>query len=125
MSFLANLKIGTKLALSSGIGIVLIAGILINQQIASSEISSANAAVSREQTIFNGIQTAAVSLAEMRAASNEVGSGTTARDVEAALNQAKRSSQQAWDGLEEPINIALKPDALKDIVVACASMRAL
>ncbi|MEF0941380.1 HAMP domain-containing protein [Rhizobium sp. BR 362] len=54
-------------------------------------------------------------LSEMQAASNEVGSGTTARNVEAALNQTKTSSQQAWDGLEQPINIALKPDVLKDI----------
>ncbi|MDK4742196.1 methyl-accepting chemotaxis protein [Rhizobium sp. CNPSo 3464] len=115
MSFLANLKIGTKLALSSGIGIVLIIGILINQQIASGEISSANAAVSREQTILNGIQTAAVSLAEMRTAAHEIGSATTAKEVEASLSQAKISDQQAWDGLEQPISIALKPDVLKDI----------
>ncbi|WFU06655.1 methyl-accepting chemotaxis protein (plasmid) [Rhizobium sp. CB3171] len=115
MSFSANLKIGTKLALSSGIGIVLIIGILINQQIASGEISSANAAVSREQTILNGIQTAAVSLAEMRTAAHEIGSATTAKEVEASLSQAKISDQQAWDGLEQPISIALKPDVLKDI----------
>jgi methyl-accepting chemotaxis protein len=115
MYFLANLKVGTKLALSSGIGILLIAGMIVNQQMAGSEIISANTAVSREQTILNGIQTAAVSLAEMRSAAHEVDSATTALDVEAALDQAKASSQQAWDGLEQPISIAMKPDVLNDI----------
>ncbi|WP_349962894.1 methyl-accepting chemotaxis protein [Rhizobium sp. ZPR3] len=88
---------------------------IATQQMASSAIVAANAAVSREQTIFNGIQTAAVSLAEMRAAARGVDSAGSTQEIESAVNQARKSSQQAWDGLEQPINIALKPDVLNDI----------
>jgi hypothetical protein len=45
MSFLSNAKVGTKLIISSGAGILLIIGMIINQQMSSAAITGANAAV--------------------------------------------------------------------------------
>jgi methyl-accepting chemotaxis protein len=115
MSFFTNAKVGTKLAVSSGLGILLIIGMLANQQISGGKIASANQTVDREQTILNGIQTASLSLAEMGSAAHEVDFARSSQELETALNRAKTSSRQAWDGLDQPINIALKPDVLNDI----------
>ncbi|MFK0206325.1 methyl-accepting chemotaxis protein [Agrobacterium sp. NPDC090283] len=88
---------------------------IVNQQLAGHEIVSANQAVDREQIILNGIQTASLSLAEMRAAARDVDFAISREELEAAVNRTKTAGQQAWDGLDQPIKIALKPDVLNDI----------
>ena len=115
MFALKSMKVATKLAVSSAIGIVLIICMIVNQQLAGRDIVLANQAVDREQIILNGIQTASLSLAEMRAAARDVDFAISGQELESALNRTKTASQQAWDGLDQPISIALKPDVLDDI----------
>ncbi len=115
MFFFKNASVRTKLAVSSAVGIFLIICMIVNQQLAGHEIGLANQAVDREQVILSGIQTASLSLAEMRVSARDVDVAITGEELETALNRAKTASQQAWDGLDQPISIALKPDVLNDI----------
>ncbi|MGZ2457472.1 methyl-accepting chemotaxis protein [Rhizobium sp. IY2] len=115
MLFFKNARVRTKLAVSSAVGILLIICMIVNQQLAGRDIALANQTVDREQIILNGIQTASLSLAEMRVAARDVDFAISGEELQAALNRAKTASQQAWDGLAQPISIALKPDVLNDI----------
>ena len=115
MPFLSNAKVGTKLIVSSGLGIALIVGMLVNQKISSDNIKSANAVVEREQVILDGIISAELALSGMRLDASLLGSPQSAANVAAAVEDLKQRSQAAWDGLEKPINIAALPDVLKDI----------
>ncbi|MFF0952192.1 methyl-accepting chemotaxis protein [Rhizobium leguminosarum] len=115
MSLITNAKISTKLAISSGLAILLILGMIVNQQVNSNTITIANQAVEREQTILSGIQTAEFSLEQMRFAARDIDLAKSVDESAAALGKIKSASQKAWDDLERPINIALKPDVLKDI----------
>ena len=115
MSVLQNAKVGTKLLLSSGIGILLILGMIANQQVSSLHVEEANAVVGREQTILSGILNAELAVAQMRFASNNLNAAETKGAVAEALADFTASSKSGMSGLGRPIELAKIPDVLVEI----------
>jgi methyl-accepting chemotaxis protein len=115
MAFLSNEKVGTKLFISSGLGIFLILGMITNQPMSDHAITDATHVVDREQTILGGIAGAELALNQMRVADRGIQMATSKEEVQTALEEVKQQNQRSWDGLETPINIAMLPDVLKDI----------
>jgi methyl-accepting chemotaxis protein len=115
VAFLLNAKVGTKLFISSGLGIFLIFAMIANQQISNHMITEATLVVTHEQTIQDGVAGAELALSQMRFADRAIQFATSKEEVQAALDGVKTAGQQTWDGLETPISIALRPDVLKDI----------
>ncbi|TCP82045.1 methyl-accepting chemotaxis protein [Rhizobium sp. PP-CC-2G-626] len=115
MSVLQNAKVGTKLFVSSGIGILLILGMITNQQVSSHQVDEANAVVGREQTILNGVVNAELALARMRYAATRMNLAQTKEDADEGLSNVKSDFEAGWDGLEQPIALAMIPDVLVQI----------
>ncbi|MCD7109520.1 methyl-accepting chemotaxis protein [Rhizobium sp. DKSPLA3] len=115
MSVLQNMKVGTKLLVSSGIGILLIAGMIANQQIARLRVTAANEIVEHEQTILNGIVNAELALLRMRFASRGINLAKTTSGVAEAFADVRANSESGWNALEQPIALAMIPDVLVQI----------
>ncbi|WP_312807408.1 methyl-accepting chemotaxis protein [Agrobacterium cavarae] len=115
MFIVENAKVGTKLLVSSGIGILLIAGMIANQQVASLKIDEANQVVNREQTILNGIVNAELALARMRFAARGISLAETEDEAAQAFSDAKTSFESGENGLKQPIALAMIPDVLIQI----------
>ncbi|PYE32159.1 methyl-accepting chemotaxis protein [Rhizobium sp. PP-F2F-G38] len=115
MSVLQNAKVGTKLLVSSGIGILLILGMITNQQVSSHQVDEANAVVGREQTILSGVVNAELALARMRYAATRMNLARTKDEADTALSNVKSDFEAGWDGLAQPIALAMIPDVLVQI----------
>ncbi|WP_249209521.1 HAMP domain-containing protein [Bradyrhizobium manausense] len=107
--------IGLKLALFSGLGIALAVGMVANQWVSNLNITEAAAAVGREQTILNGIQNADQALTGIRIAVGDIQLADSPEKVQVAAAAVRSAMTSGQDGLTIPINIALKPDVLRDI----------
>lgn len=114
-------KIGMKLGISAGIGILLIMGMLTNQWISNAEITNALAMVNREQTILDGISNADLALSQMRMNVRDVRLAKSKDDIDTALQAVDTATEQGRAALEKPIRIALKPQPLRAIQDALAS----
>ncbi|MBR0899001.1 HAMP domain-containing protein [Bradyrhizobium tropiciagri] len=86
-----------------------------NQWVSNLTITEATAAVGREQTILNGIQNADHALMEIRLALTDTRLAESSEKVQAATAAIRSAMTSGQDGLSIPINIALKPDVLRDI----------
>ncbi|MFK0167086.1 hypothetical protein [Rhizobium sp. NPDC090279] len=115
MFSISHAKVGAKLAVSSGIGLLLIVGMIIDQQISNAEIATATEVAAREQAILNGILNAELAFSHMQLSASAIDLVGTEKDAEAALAQIQDASQSGTNGLEKPISIVMKPDVLKDI----------
>ncbi|WP_315836848.1 methyl-accepting chemotaxis protein [Bradyrhizobium prioriisuperbiae] len=110
-----RLSIGTKLALFSGLGIVLVTGMLANQWIGNRSITAANAALTREQTILEGVQNARLSLTTVQVAVRNIRLADTPEKLREAADTIKSTIASGQDGLAASIGIAANPAGLRDI----------
>jgi methyl-accepting chemotaxis protein len=115
MSAINNMKISTKLAITSGLGVLLVLGILANQQFSNKQIVANKDVVEREQIIVQGIERANLAVARMNNAVSTIRLSQDASEQKSAVELITSESQAVWDGLQVPISIAAKPDVLEQI----------
>ncbi len=115
MSFMANLKVATKLTASACFGILMLIALVVNQYVSSGVIADATAVVEREQTIFDGISGGQLALAKIRNLANQMEEDTTQEEMRKHFSGLAETVREAVNGLETPIRIAMKPDVLIDI----------
>ncbi|QRE75765.1 methyl-accepting chemotaxis protein [Methylobacterium aquaticum] len=109
-----RLSIGRKLALSSAVTAVFVGGAVYNQWSSNTEISAANDAVAREETILRGISQAQLAVSRIQLSYRSVELARSAAAADAAVTAAQDEAGAAAKGLERPIAIALKPDVLRE-----------
>ncbi len=109
-----RLSIGRKLALSSAVTAVFAGGAVYNQWSSNTEISAANDAVAREETILRGISQAQLAVSRIQLSYRSVELARSAAAADAAVTAAQDEAGAAAKGLERPIAIALKPDVLRE-----------
>ncbi|MCF4127581.1 methyl-accepting chemotaxis protein [Methylobacterium sp. SyP6R] len=109
-----KLSIGRKLALSSAVTAVFVGGAVYNQWSSNTEISAANDAVAREETILRGISQAQLAVSRLQLSYRTVDLARNAAAADAAVAAAFDEANAAAKGLERPIAIALKPDVLRE-----------
>ena len=107
--------IGKKLTVAAVVGIMLAAGLVLNQWISAQHIADASAAAGREQIILGGIQQARLSHAELQAAVGEIRAADTAEQVLRVADRIRTTKATGAAALDEPIRIALIPDVLQDL----------
>jgi methyl-accepting chemotaxis protein len=92
MSFLGSLKfrIGTKLGLSAGLGVLLVAAMMISQQMSGSAIVAGSARVARQSNLVENVIEAKASLRGMVVAGRDI-----------RLAQSSEALKAAANGLEE------------------------
>ncbi|KQT69702.1 MULTISPECIES: methyl-accepting chemotaxis protein [unclassified Aureimonas] len=115
MSLFSNIKVGTKLALSSGTAVLLIVASAANQYVSTANIVVAKATLEREQTILDGVVGAELALANLRFDTRSLERVTSRDEIDAVVKQIKTSREHGWQALETPIAIAMKPAVLQDI----------
>ncbi len=108
-----RLSIGRKLALSSAVTAVFVGGAVYNQWSSNTEISAANDAVAREETILRGISQAQLAVSRIQLNQKTIELARNATASEAAAAAALKEAQMAAANLEQPIAIALSPDVLR------------
>ncbi|GGE13428.1 hypothetical protein GCM10011390_35650 [Aureimonas endophytica] len=112
---LRNIKIGTKLALSAGIGIIVLVGSAINQKLSNDGINSGQAALTREETILDGISGAELAFQKLRFEAQGSERADRSDLLDQAFRQIDTHASNGWKALDKPIAIALKPQVLEDI----------
>ncbi|CAA2145145.1 methyl-accepting chemotaxis protein [Methylobacterium bullatum] len=112
---MSKLSIAKKLGLFSGLGILLAVGLVANQWMGNQRITQSIEAVSREQTILDGIKNAQLGLSQIQVAFRDARLAETDETLKDAVGRIKTNFDSAHEGLKAPIRIALKPDVLKDI----------
>ena len=110
-----SLNIGKKLTIVAALGVLLVAGLVVNQWRSAWKIADASAAANREQIILGGIQQARLSHAELQAAVGDVRMAETAEQVASAAVRIRAGKATGVAALNEPIRIALLPDVLLDL----------
>lgn len=112
MSFITNMKIGTKFVVSAGFGIVLLCGLIINQYVGTNKILAANQIVDREETILNGITSSQLEIARMRTLLGNINENKTDQERQTMLAELKAHADKGARVLAKPIEIALRPEVL-------------
>ncbi|SEO67084.1 Methyl-accepting chemotaxis protein [Methylobacterium sp. ap11] len=113
-STMVRLSIGRKLALSSAVTALFVAGAVYNQWSSNREIRAANDALAREETILRGISQAQMAVARIQVGQKTVELARSAAAADAAVAAALDEARKASAGLAQPIAIALKPDVLRE-----------
>ncbi|KQP16911.1 chemotaxis protein [Methylobacterium sp. Leaf93] len=86
-----------------------------NQWMGNQRITQSIEAVSREQTILDGIKNAQLGLSQIQVAFRDARLSDTEETYKEAVGRIRTYFDSAHEGLKAPIRIALKPDVLKDI----------
>src|SRR5581483_855705 len=99
-----NLKIGSKLAISSGLGVLLVIGILVNQTIGGSWLKASDEAAMTQRVIAQVAAEAKASANGMMLAADDVRLAQTASEVDQASDMLRKRRGD----LERFIDRALK-----------------
>jgi methyl-accepting chemotaxis protein len=67
-----NVRIGTKLAITVGIGVVLVAGMIVNQQISNTSVAQQAEMARDEQFVTADLLSASVALQRMQVGTREM-----------------------------------------------------
>ncbi|MCC0807113.1 HAMP domain-containing protein [Methylobacterium sp. W2] len=91
-----------------------------NQWMGNQWITQSIEAVSREQTILDGIKNAQLAMIQMQVSFRDARLAETEQEHKKAIDRLEADFLSAREGLKTPISIALKPDVLRDIDTAMA-----
>ena len=80
-----NIRIGTKLAITVGIGVVLVAGMIVNQQLSNTSVARQTELARDEQFVIADLLSASVALQRMQVGAREIRLAISEREADEAL----------------------------------------
>jgi methyl-accepting chemotaxis protein len=80
-----NIRIGTKLAITVGIGVVLVAGMIVNQQLSNTSVARQTKLARDEQFVIADLLSASVALQRMQVGAREIRLAISEREADQAL----------------------------------------
>jgi methyl-accepting chemotaxis protein len=89
-NLLPKIRIGTKLAISVSIGVLLVTGMIVNEQISTAAVERLNADADRQQTITLAIANIEVVLRRAQVVGRDLRMARTAEHVEASLAELQQ-----------------------------------
>jgi methyl-accepting chemotaxis protein len=129
-----NLRIGTKLAISVGLGVVLVAGMILNQQFGNASVGRQAERGRTDQAVATDLLHAGVALQHMEIGTREIRLAISEREAGEALallqddrNNAIGFLQAAYNGCVDAVNRARLQKIIalaKDYAEAAAAMTA-
>jgi signal transduction histidine kinase/DNA-binding response OmpR family regulator len=93
---LSHLRIGTKLAITVGIGVVLVAAMIVNQRLSNTSVAEQTELLRDDQFVMADLLSASVALQRMQVGTREI-----------RLAISEREADQALDGLRESMGKAV------------------
>jgi methyl-accepting chemotaxis protein len=103
-------RIGTKLAISAGIGIFFVAGMVLNQQVADSTDASTRIVSDRAQKVFNEVKDSEVAFQRIRVAYRDVRLARDAAGLDKVLGILRESAKQGEGYLADAVQLAANAD---------------
>ena len=104
-----NIRIGTKLAITVGIGVVLVAGMIANQQLSNTSVARQLELARDEQFAIAYLLSASVALQRMQVGTREIRLAISEREADQALAGLRGSMDDAV-GISRPrYNCAATP----------------
>ena len=104
--FRLNFRIGTKLAITVGIGVVLVAGMIINQQLSNASVAQQTELERAEQFVTADILRAGVALQRMQTGTREIRLAISEREADEALADLRSSMGNAVSFLQAAVQIS-------------------
>jgi hypothetical protein len=105
-----NIRIGTKLAITVGIGVVLVAGMIVNQQLSNTSVARQTELARDEQFAIAYLLSASVALQRMQVGTREIRLAISEREADQALAGLRGSMDDAVDpGCNTIVRRKLRP----------------
>jgi hypothetical protein len=130
-----NMRIGTKLAVTALVGGLLVAGMIVNQQLSNSSVAQLAELARNEQVVTADLLHAGVALQRMQTGTREIRLAVSEREADQALTQLREEMAKAVTYLQSAVQLsndqenATRLDTLvklaKSYAVAAAEMTAL
>jgi signal transduction histidine kinase/CheY-like chemotaxis protein len=98
-----NLSIGTKLAITVGIGVVLVAGMIVNQQLSNTSVARQTELARDEQFVITDLLSASVALQRMQVGTREIRLAISEREADQALAGLRESMGNAVSYIQAAI----------------------
>ena len=96
----ANFRIATKLAISAGVGVVLVAGMLVNEQAGNSSIAASNHDVAEQNQVARSVDGAAEAIRLMQVRVRDIQQASDAGEVDKAAVTLRHAGDQARKEIE-------------------------
>jgi methyl-accepting chemotaxis protein len=98
-----NIRIGTKLAITVGIGVVLVAGMIVNQQLSNASVAQQAELARNEQFVAADLLRAGVALQRMQIGTREIRLAISEREADQALAGLRESMGNAVSFLQAAV----------------------
>ncbi len=98
-----NIRIGTKLAITVGIGVVLVAGMIVNQQLSNTSVARQTELARDEQFVMADLLYASVALQRMQVGTREIRLAISEREADEALAGLRESMGDAVTHIQAAI----------------------
>ena len=98
-----NMRIGTKLAITVGIGVVLVAAMIVNQQLSNTSVARQTELARDEQLVIADLLSASVALQRMQVGTREIRLAISEREADQALAGLRDSMGEAVTHIEAAI----------------------
>jgi Methyl-accepting chemotaxis protein (MCP) signalling domain len=107
---LRNFRIGTSFIVSGAMGVLLVAGMVANEQFSNRGITNLNAALANQHDIQMGIMRATVDLRRAQMANKDIRLATTREQLNQAIEALQASGTDASGNLQTAIQKAVIPE---------------
>src|SRR5213082_2003581 len=106
----AKVRIGTKLSVVAGLAVVLVAGLVANEQLSNAMLRDSKRAADREQALIRDITAAEASLGRMQLAAREIRHAVTPEALNNASAAMAAQANGSRQNLERAIGQATRAD---------------
>jgi signal transduction histidine kinase/CheY-like chemotaxis protein/HAMP domain-containing protein len=130
-----NIRIGAKLAITVGIGVVLVAGMIVNQQLSNTSVARQTELARDEQFVISDLLSASVALQRMQVGTREIRLSISEREADQALTGLRESMGNAVSHIQAAIQLCANAEncerleslvkLAKDYAATAAEMTAL
>jgi signal transduction histidine kinase/CheY-like chemotaxis protein len=100
-----NMRIGTKLAITVGIGVVLVTGMIVNQQASNTSVARQTELARDEQFVIADLLSASVALQRMQVGAREIRLAISEREADQALAALRESMGNAVSNIQAAIQL--------------------
>jgi signal transduction histidine kinase/CheY-like chemotaxis protein len=100
-----NIRIGTKLAITVGIGVVLVAGMIVNQQLSNTSVARQTELARDEQFVIADLLSASVALQRMQVGTREIRLAISESEADRALAGLRESMGKAVSYLQAAVQL--------------------
>jgi signal transduction histidine kinase/DNA-binding response OmpR family regulator len=100
-----NVRIGTKLAITVGIGVVLVAGMIVNQQLSNTSVARQTELARDEQFVIADLLSASVALQRMQVGAREIRLAISEGEADQALAGLRESMGNAVSNIQAAIQL--------------------